>query len=73
MCAMALLFKFALDFPRGILAAHELALVVVFALGRAFFSQWGQEAIDVLALVDLQVLIYQSRQRILLSILRRSR
>lgn len=53
--AMALLFK--IDLPRLVFAAHDLALVVVFALGGSFFSQRGEEAIDVLALIDLQVLV----------------
>ena len=64
---MALLFK--IDFPCVVLAAHDLAFVVVFALGGTLFSQRGQQAIDVLALIYLQVLIYQSRQRILLATL----
>ena len=69
--AMALLFK--VDYPCVVLAAHNLALVVVFALGGTFFSQWGQKAIHVLALIYLQVLINQGRQRVLLATLGRPR
>ena len=54
--AVALFLKF--NFPCVILAAHDLAFVVIFALGRTLFSQRGQEAIHVLALIYLQVLIY---------------
>lgn len=65
--AVALFLK--INFPRVILAAHDLAFVVIFALGRTLFSQRGQEAIHVLALIYLQVLIYQGRQGVLLATL----